>query len=1533
MTASLSVLTSQISISLNFFSTSYWTLLASGSTGSIKLFGLDSLTIPSANVTGSFTFGSSAATFADAQLAGSLIFAAADQSTPVTVGLFQVSALTMSLNADGTFTGSATLGMGSVGNLAITIAYRSATDYTFTVSSGSLNIFSGLSVSNVTGTVSSGQPFSGSGNINIGGCPLTVNLGFTSSSVWSVSAAGSCSFFNLTTSFTASGNISQSTGQSSPVGSVTFAMNSQSFYGLTLSNLSMTYTVSATGGSFIALGTLAIGGGSLAATITYTDSNNWSISVASDATGSLTVAPGVVITAVSGTSVFNGSLTLSFAGTLAIGDATVTLTANYQARDTWSLAASGQISAFGITASVSGNLSDSAGTLSSTIQANLNPVTFDGITMSNIAVRWTTGTDAGGNHLVGTATISLGTSVTLNLSISYQDANDWTLTAAGASGQLNIIPGFLALPAASYTGSITKTRGSGTRPATYAYSIAVALGQTTLIPSAVSTSSTPILTTTVTFNYGTAAPTYGGKPVVISGTNVSYLSASGTATLNLGATLGTASVNWYAAYGMQSGSFVLIGDLASSLTIPGTTMISLASPKLVVSYGTGSKAPSAGSAVTLPTGSGSTSGFSIALSGIVVLSSPLPSASIPVTLTYQNGGFIIAASFGSSGLSIASLGASLQTLAYTNVVTTMTLSGISVTVPANSLVFGGTLTMPTWVTNLMGVSMAPIGLNLVYTTPTNFSLEAVIPMAIPIPTGSSSYSFSFTSFRFKISNTGSNLTQGISMSGQFIVQGGPTIGVLASLSFAAASSTLTGSFTAANADGSPVWPNALGFRGFNIISFTIQVGIQLAAVPFPLPTLGLQATAELPNNILAPLGITTTGLGISAILNISEANPCIDVALGSMGPNGTVIDAGSAHPVINIQNVVTASYAHFVLAPTGCVVGPYTVAPGFAIDFNGTFMSVPVTFNMAITPEPFAFSASASIGAFSAGPVNFSGATVSMAYDSSTGAGSASFAGSITIVGTTLDLAGSASVDGRGNRSMSLTGSLSAINFGGFSLTNLTFGGNYSSATNSFTLSATGKLNILGSVLDVRQFQVTYTAGIVTQVHVDISTSINIANVVAISGDFVLDLNTLAGTASLSVTNGTATIQGFGLTNVNLQADARSGFSFSGQVNVANVVTATLSGQMYWAEPSQSTQITDSNGNQVTAHSGDFYFSANPVTITIGSFSTQGRVTIGHVGSVGWASFAVAISLDNHGSNAINVAGSFWSGGNYSLTGSGVLNLGGFRINVSVAASNMNGTASVTASGAINVQGLSATLAGSFSKSGGGVSTTMSASLNVNIGGFNFGNGTMTMSITPQSESFALSVGVNAGPFSGTLAGTFVNANGTVGFYFNVNMGINIPGVSVGGSLTVTNCTNSGCGTISNFSVSLAGSFSVSGRNFSFSVPVNPNFSFSVSSSGSFSGGTGEQNWGGLKLNASLSGSYTASLSSSSPYVSFSTNMQASINIGTWYLNTHCDSGWVWVHCHTDSGYNWSSTSIGVSMDSSGNVSGNWNGWGFSLHL
>jgi len=1521
ISASLKVLTSQITIQLNFTSLNSWNLSAVGTTGSITLFNV--LTIPSGNVSGQFSY--------NGRLTGSLSFTMPSSPLP-TVGLFQISGLVLNMNADGTFTGAATLNLGSVGSLSIAVSYVSSTNYTFTVSSGSLSLGGGFTVTNIAGTVASGAPLTATGTINVGGCSLTVAVSYSSSTLWSVTAAGGCSFFGLTTVFTGSGSLSKSVA--GLAGSVTFALGTQTFAGLTFTglapstNFTVTYTI---GGGVVAAGSVLIGSanGSLNANFTYVSSSNWSINVATPVGGSLSVGSGVTITAVSGSATYNGSLNLSFTGTMAIGDASITLTAAYQNTQNWSLAATGVISAFGVTATVSGSISDSSGTISSSIQASLSPMTLAGVTVSNITLTWSNTTGLG-----GTATISMGSSVTLNLSISYQDSNNWSLRANGANGPLNIVPGFITLPAANYTGAITKSKGVGTAPATYAYSIAVNIpGSITLIPSATG-SGTPILSVSnVTFLYANSAPMFNGNAVAVNGTNTSYFSATGSATLSLGSGLPSVNnVSWFAAYGMQSGAFTLIGSLGSSLSIPGTSIISLASPMITVTYGAGSKAPSAGSGVTLPANSGSSSGFSIALSGIVTLGSPLPSASLPVTLTYANGGFVVAASFGNEGLNFGKIGASLQTLAYTSVATTMTLSGLSIAVPAKAIVFGGTFSLPTWVTNLLGVSAAPLKLNFMYASPTNYSMSAVIPMRVPIPTGSSSYTFSFTSFTFSLVQTGDNFIQSMTMSGQFIVSNGPTIGIQASLSFNASGATLTGSFTAANPDGSPIWPNAMGFTGFNIISFTIQVGIQLGAVPFPLPTLGLQATAQLPNNILAPLGISTNNLGVSVLMNVSEANPCIDVAIGSL-VNGKVVDNHT--PVINIDGVISANYADFILAPTGCVVGPYTVAPGFAIDFTGAFMSVPVTFNMSLTPSPFKFAASATIGPFSAGPVNFAGASVAVAYDSSTGAGSASFSGAITIIGTTLTLTGSASIDAKGNRAMSLSGALSNISYAGFSLTNMTFGASYNSANGgTFTINGTGKINILGSVLDVKQFTVTYTAGVITECHIDIAANINVANVVAVSGDFVLDLNTFAGTASLSLTNGNATIQGFGLTNVNLQIDARSGFSFSGQLNIANVVQATLAGQMYWAAPASGTMITNAAGVQVAAQAGNFYFSANPVSITIGSFSTQGQVTIGNVGGTQWASFAVSIALDNHGSNAIAISGSFSSNGNFALAGSGSLNLAGFSLQVNVAASKTNGDISVSASGAINIQGLSASLSGQFSKSSQGISATMSAALDVNIGGFDFGNGTMTMAIAPGSESFSLNVGIHNAIFNGTMTGTFVNRNGVVGFYFNVGAGIYIPGVSISGSLTITNCTESTCGTISSFSVTLGASFSAGGKNFSFNVGINPNFSFSVNSSGSFYGCTGDINFGLMKVNACMGGAYYVALSSSSPYVTFSTNMQASINVGWWYLDIGCHSGWVWVHCWCNSGYNnWSSLSIGVGIDSSGHLWGSYNGWSFNLYI
>ncbi|CAB4323800.1 MAG: hypothetical protein F2520_07705 [Actinobacteria bacterium] len=1267
-------------------------------------------------------------------------------------------------------------------------------------------------------------------------------------------------------------------------GSIALRMGALVMSGVTFNSLTLIWTPTAdskfTGSASISF----TDGSSVSVTGSYTNATRWEFTASSV---TFRVAAGVTITASNLTiSRSAGAMQASGAGTLAVAGATVAVSFNYANSSNWRVAVnvSARLSIFGSSAVVSGLVEKRDSVLSQSISATFAPITVRGLTVSNLSVTWTS--TAG---LSGTGTLDLGSGVVLLVDVAYSDSSNWSLTARTSPGTLTIAPGF-TLAGASLTGAITNTSG------VIDWGIAANVSSISLIPN--------ILTLKdITVSFTSACPQVSGADFCPTGTNSTYLSLTGSVEVSLGNGLGTQTISVAGVYGAQSKGFRLQASMSKITIVPG--FLEIESPTLSVSYSSGAAAASTG-AVGLGVGAGSKGGYSFAASG----TADILGASLPVSFTYTSSGYAVVGTFPSAGLNLGT--ARLTSLAYTNVASAVTLDGLSVKLPANTLSFGGAQGLPSWVSTLIGRSLGDAGIFVTYTGPTEYMIRASFPTSVSVPTGSSSYQFAFDNFTIMSGVTSGQPVQSLSQSGTFTINaaGSSTkvINVAMGVTYLASSQTVNGYITAAGANGGSLWDNAFGLTGFSLKTITIQVGIQIAAAPFPLPTLGLQATVTLPGNLLTALGMRPTDpVPVSVLMQLSEANPCMDLTVGTPG----------GPDIVNIAGVLKAKYFHLVIAPTGCIVGTYIVPAGFGVQIEGSLLNVELSVSAVITTSPsFKFLGSATVGAFRTGAVTFDGATISVGFDSANGASFVQFAGSLTVLEVAVSLSGAFSWTSSTQTSvMQLTGSIGNINAGAFSLTNLQFSGELSTSpsSQSFSLQATGKLTILGSVVNVRSVEFTYTDGRVTALHVDVYARIVVSSV-TVEGTFVLDSNKSTGVTSL-VATGTATVSGFNVGSVALVIDNR-GFSFTGTLTVPGVFSTTIAGAMYWQTPlcpnSVCPTITLPNGTVVTAVAGDFAFSASGIGFTIGGFSATAAVSLAKAGGNFGATFSGSFAIDNRGSG-VTVQGAFTSSGDFSASGTASA-LAGFNLTLTVSASKVGSSVSVSASANLSISGFALKLTGSFSKSGSGVSSTLSVTTAATIGGFNLGMSTFRLSIAPGVESFTYSSSVSAGPFSGAMSGTFGRSSGAVTFDFTASMSMNSNSVSGSGTFRIKNTSGSVVASISGVSLS------ISGAQYSFpSITFSTGFSFSASASNSFSA-SGSDGWTkdlpwpagsiGYTIKASFTGSYTASVSWSSS-AGFRYSVSASATARAEYRTSvdcknYCSLGSYSASLNASGGFSWS---------------------------
>jgi len=1182
------------------------------------------------------------------------------------------------------------------------------------------------------------------------------------------------------------------------------------------------------------------------------------------------------------------------------------------------------VSLFGGTAVAAGSVTKTSGTTSGSFTMSLGNLSVaSGLSLSNLVMTWTTA-----NGLTGSAAIVVGSAL-VNVNISYSDGNNWSLSATSTgSGSVSVLPG-VTVSGVGFTGSVSKKSG------VLAFQMTVSLSDVTLVTGLV-TLQNP------TFSISNTCPSGLSTSSCPSG-NSTYLSTNGTVQFALGNGFGTQSVSYSGVYGVQSGGFELNASMSSINVLPG--VLQIGTPTLDLSYGQ-SKTVSTGTVGGL--GNGTVNGYTLSISGSVSLRLPGFSQSVPVTMTFTpvagSYGFAVSADLATLG-TLGSTGAKLADLVFTTNTQTLSLNGLSVAVPANSLVFGGTFVPPAWLTTYLGKSIGQVSLYAVYTSPTQYSVSGVFQVNLPIPTGTSNFQVSITSFSVSLSMSASGFTQSVSATGQLFVSGSAgnaTIDIIVGLAYQDASLSITGSLTATGTPGSSLWSNAFGLPGVNIQSFAISVGIELATTPIPLPSLGMAATITLSGALVNALGITS-GATIVAVVNLSVTNPCMDVQINA--PNG--------QPAISIAGgLVTANYADLVLAPDGCTVGTYVVPAGSSFDFQGAFFGVALTVQarLTITNDGFNLDASAAIGAFNvANAISFGGATVTLNLTpKSTAVG---FAGSATILGVAVQMAGSAAMNPSSHTaSMSLSASVGNFNVYGFGLQNVSFSAAFAqtSSNTTFSLSASAQMTVLGNVLTLPSITFSVANGAVASMLSKLSTGLNVGGLISINGTINLVALSSSSAFTLSAT-GTMTLGGFtwviapcanGAPGLSITT---TGFTLCNGSFSEPMFTVSLSGAFYWSQPSSSTQITNANGQLVQASANDFYFSATNVSLGICGFGATGSVTVGDVGGTFFAQMSAGLSLSNTSSDKlISVAGSFDSQGNFSLTGSGNATLAGISFNLAVTAAVKGSNVGVTATTSLNIAGSGFTLSGSFSTVSGGVRTTMSLSSNLSLGGYNLGQGTLNLLVQPGTESLSITDNMNlGGVFTASLNGYIGTANGAPVFNFNLAAGVNVPGIPVSGMLTLSNCSNSSCtATSGSLNVTLAGSFKdPSGASYNFgAVSVATNFSFAVNSSGSVNSCTGWTSLGFSRMQGCVSGNYNVTLTSYSPYLSFSAGFGANISGQVWLISFSCSGRWYdpssW-RCSDTS--HWGSThslaTVGASIDSQGNVRAGFRGATFKFRI
>ncbi len=910
---------------------------------------------------------------------------------------------------------------------------------------------------------------------------------------------------------------------------------------------------------------------------------------------------------------------------------TIPINFSYTNATNWTLSASAvapvAITNLGATSSftVSGSVSDSAGTITGTLTLATNaPITIlTGVTLAGTLSFTYTNTNAA--TLTGTFTLTLPLLHVLTVSVSYATGPSatasWSATVtADTAGTLQI--GSVSLPVPSFTGTVTDTTGTITWNVSATFISPISLGGAVTLQGSIATP--------LQFAVGnTCAPVGNVALCTPTLSNPVFLSFYGVLTVNLGFLGSPTSVGLGASFGLGSGSFALVATLPNlSVSIAGLSA-AVTSPVLEMSYNNpGFAAPPAG-VVTLGPGSAQSSGFNFLATGTVSVNIGLSSISVPLGITYSStGGIVIYAAFPNySPLSLSGL--SLDSLIYTASQITAGLNGSQFSIPAHSLVFGGSYHLPNWITTKLALpANTPIFIRVIYTDPSNIQVGVTVA-SLSLPLGSiAGYSFylgpltlvaglqSGTPF-VGINETGCMLlptAPNNNVSPNLISHTGPcsqsnAVPIVVSASFNIGTGNITFSISAGTpceppSNCTPIWNNVFGVSGLSINSLSAQIAVNLYS---GTPAFGFSASGTLPNSLLQYIGVNTNtgGVQFNISVNISLTNPCVAVSIapapvqggGGGGNQNNLRHPHTGSPTISILGgIITANQASFVVAPTGCTVGLTTYAPGLSLAFTGTVLGVSINVMAQISLVPFVLHANVSIASFHVGGFTFNGVTltvnVDIAHPLQTGV---TFAVGLSVLGSSVQVSGTILLSG-----VTLTGT-GTIVLAGFTAT----------ASLSVTVTLQTVAIQVSAAINTSFFQVSFSFALVNG---------------------VLNLSAM----------GTLDPAGFNLGTVNFTLVINTNTNYELLSVTGTVSFAGLSGSV------QATLVH--TGNQVGLYlavslSINASFGSLSGTLVIGNCAAQG---CGTIYNYVYASISGNFHINNFGNGS--VSGSIASNGSWSLT-------------------------------------------------------------------------------------------------------------------------------------------------------------------------------------------------------------------------------------------------------------------------------------------
>ncbi|HVU78869.1 MAG TPA: hypothetical protein VHC67_14930 [Gaiellaceae bacterium] len=801
--------------------------------------------------------------------------------------------------------------------------------------------------------------------------------------------------------------------------------------------------------------------------------------------------------------------------------------------------------------------------------------------------------------------------------------------------------------------------------------------------------------------------------------------------------LGSVDTSLAGSLALPSGEFSVEAKLAAPVSVGAGISIRQASVLIQRGMGTPSEEPTAEAA--------DSGGYRVDLMGAVSVPGigDLPT----VHASFSPRGWAVAVPLGSfslpggsgdgSRLSNAVVGWASYATSF-KVVDPVTKAITSIQLPANQFKLTGDFTTPAWMGKMLKTPDVNGRVTGIF-DPENDFYKLRMDFSIPgqpylYGSASSATSVRLNSTFFEITRSGASFDIALGGAAVLNARGSgdvadSTADLTVALSYSVGTQTVAGSLSLISNQG---WMHAFGVRDLKLYGLAITLQVNIAS---GIPGLGIAGSAVLPPTFASQLGLLD-GARATVVANISLDTPCIGISVDDPSNSGrNVLSLG--------KGTLTAKLFRLEIAPFGCKVGEFSYKPGVSLDFDGEIAGISVDVGAHLGLSPFSFDGSADIGEIPVGGLTIKKTHLEVALSASKL--KVVFNGGVDVFGTNVDINGSLERTSSGLVS-DFTGTLDQLNFGdAVKAQGLLVAIKSDTGKGRFSFSVAGKVSVLDSSGVNGKFDLVLQNGNLTQAVGDIDATVNIggASGLTLGGKFHVDYST---TRPLTLTaNVTARYGNTSLANASL-ALGPGYFTLTAGFAVPNVFSAQLVGNVYYGGVPKGAAIELPTGARVVPKTGDFYIAAKDVTLNLSGFTGRGTVYLLRNAGTTTAGIDGSVQIvGTSGTTSIGVKGNIDSNNNFSLTGTGKLDLAGIKTDVTATVAKSGSTVSVSGKGAVNVLGQSVTVGGDFKYAAGKFLFRLNGTTDLRFGGYSAASTNVKFSNFPEDAGISAAVNFRVG--------------------------------------------------------------------------------------------------------------------------------------------------------------------------------------------